>query len=65
MHISNVTQNGNITYLRGTTSKNLFIEAKTLHKGRRVIVSEVTIKDDRDHLLVTSNFSLFVTGTLN
>ena len=61
---TNLTQNSSITYLRGSSSKHLYVEANTLHKGRRTVVTRVDIIDDENHLLVTSNFSMFLTGTI-
>ena len=62
--VTNVTQNGNITYLRGTSSRTLYVEANTIHKGRRTAVIQADITDELGRLLVTSTFSMFLTGTI-
>lgn len=57
--ISNVTLQGNINYVKGISSGLIFVEANTVHKGRKTAVNQITIKDSSGALITTAVFTMF------
>ncbi len=62
--VSNVTQCSSIQFLRGISEGTIYIEANAIHKGRRTVVNQVNITDERGKLAATANFTMFFTGEL-
>lgn len=62
--IVNVTQNGNIQYLKPVPLTPIYIEANTLCKTRHTTVNQVTIKDEAGNLFVNATFTMFLIAPL-
>lgn len=58
--ITNVTQSGNIQFLKGISSGEIFIESTAIHKGKRTVVNQVTIAREDGTLLVSATFTMFL-----
>ncbi len=58
--VSNVTQSSDIHFLRGVSSGTIFVEANTVHKGRKTAVNQVTITDEDSRLLAAATFTMFL-----
>ena len=58
--VLNVTQCAGINFVKGVNSGTIYIEANTVHKGRKTAVSHVNITNADGELLVTGNFTMFL-----
>ncbi len=57
---ANVTQHGDINFLKGVNSGTIFIEANSLHKGSKTVVSRVEATSEDGVLLATGNFTMYL-----
>ena len=57
---ANVTQHGDINFLKGVNSGTIFIEANSLHKGSKTVVSRVDVTSEDGVLLATGNFTMYL-----
>ncbi len=55
-----VTLNGNINYIRPAKKGLIYAIAHEAHNGRTTGVYNVEIYDQKDHLLATSSFSMYI-----
>ena len=62
---TNVTQNSNIQYLKGISEGLIYIEANALHKGRKTVVHQVQITNDKGQLIVNATFTMFLLEPLD
>lgn len=62
--VANVTQCSSIQFLRGISAGTIYIESNAIHKGRRTVVSQVTITGEDEKLIATATFTMFLTGEL-
>lgn len=58
--VANVTQCANISFLRGVRSGTIYIESNSVHKGRKTVVSQVTISNGDGKLISTATFTMFL-----
>lgn len=56
----NVTQHGDISFLKGTNSGKIFIEANALHKGKRSVINKVELTSENGVLLATGTFTMYL-----
>ena len=58
--VTNVTQQGSINFIRGFQTGLLFVEAHTLHRGRKTAVIRVEVTSEEGKLIASGNFSMFL-----
>lgn len=58
----NVTQNSSIQFIRGASQGRVYVEANSLHIGKRSVVNQVTATDQDGTLLVTATFTMCLLG---
>ena len=56
----NVTQSSNINYLRGVKSGKIYIESTAIHIGKKTVVNQVFVVDDKKQILVSATFTMFM-----
>lgn len=62
--VSNVTLQGNISFLKGISSGVLYAEADAIHKGGKTAINQVSIHDEHGNLIASATFSMFLFGAL-
>ena len=62
--VANVTHTSSIQFLKGISTGKIFVEANAVHKGRNTAVFQVEIRDEKDTLLVTATFTMFLMAPL-
>ena len=58
--ILNVTQSGNIQFLRGVSAGRICVESNAVHKGRKTVVNQVQITDEQNRLIATATMTMFL-----
>lgn len=58
-----VTTELKTNYIRAVKSGQLRVEARILHRGKQLVVSEGSIYDDRDRLVVHATASFMILGS--
>lgn len=61
---SNVTQHGNIDFLKGISSGEIFVEANAIHKGSRTVVNRVIVTSKEGVLLASGSFTMYLLKAL-
>ncbi len=61
---ANVTQHGNIDFLKGISSGQIFVEANAIHKGRRSVVNRVEVTSSDGVLLAAGSFTMYLLSAL-
>jgi len=57
---ANVTQHGDVNFLKGVNSGTIYIEANALHKGSKTMVSRVEVTSENGVLVATGNFTMYL-----
>ncbi len=57
--ITNVTQCSSFNFLRAVQSGTIYIEASTVHKGRKTAVNQLDVTNDEGKLVATGTFTMF------
>lgn len=60
--VTNVTLQGNINFLKGVNQGTIFVEANTVHIGRKTAINQVTITNEAGTQVVSASFSMYITG---
>lgn len=58
--VANVTQAGNIQFLRGVNAGRIYIESNAIHKGRKTVVNQVNVTDEKNRLIATATMTMFL-----
>jgi acyl-coenzyme A thioesterase PaaI-like protein len=61
---ANVTQHGNIDFLKGISSGQIFVEANAIHKGSRSVVNRVEVTSSDGVLLAAGSFTMYLLSAL-
>jgi len=61
---SNVTQHGSIDFLRGISSGKIYVEANSIHKGKRSAVNRVEVKSEDGYLIAAGDFTMYLLEAL-
>lgn len=64
--VANTTQNGTIHFIKAVTpgAHKLYVECRTVHKGRSTAVNQVEITTETGQLVATGTFTMFLLGAL-
>nr|WP_288827130.1 PaaI family thioesterase [uncultured Clostridium sp.] len=61
---ANVTQHGNIDFLKGISSGQIFVESNAIHKGSRSVVNRVEVTSSEGTLLAAGTFTMYLLSAL-
>lgn len=61
---TNVTQHGDVNFLKGVNSGTIYVEANALHKGSRTMVSRVEVTSEDGVVIASGNFTMYLLKTI-
>lgn len=62
--VSNVTQQGNINFIRPFQTGILYVEGRAVHKGRQTAVIQISVTSENGRLIATATFTMFLMAAL-
>lgn len=60
----NVTQMGNIQFLKAITAGRIYVESNAVHRGKKTVVNQVSITDDKGTLFVCATLTMFLVAPI-
>lgn len=60
--VTNTTQNGTINFIKGVTldTHKLYVECRTVHKGRSTAVNQVEVTTEAGQLVAVGTYTMFL-----
>lgn len=60
--IANSTQQANINFIRGATleDRKLYVECRSIHKGRSTVVNQVEVTTEAGKLIAAGTYTMFL-----
>lgn len=64
--VANSTQNASINFLKGVTpeDKKLYVECRSVHKGRSTAVNQVEVTTESGKLVAVGTYTMFLLGKI-